>query len=386
VALLAVGAAWSQENVPGAPGAPEAEDPRRHFDALVDEIASLQRDLDGIEGRQRTLLGEVERLDLEVSLHYRELEKLALQREQATIEQDSLAADLERTREEVHEGEERLARHLRDVYTAGRGRDLRVLLAIEEPEDLLRSMAYLDAMARRQAESLERLDEDRVRMSRLDDSLREQAGSIEILTSREQERALAREAARDEAAALLRRAREDAEAHRKAIAELTRAAEDLERAIVSGVQQGDAAGGAIVDIDVAELKGVLEWPVEGRVVIPFGDVTHPRFGTVTPHPGLDIETEPRSPVRAILGGRVVFGRRFEGYGNTVLIDHGRGYLSIYARLGTLRVGEGDDVLPRQTIGLSADEGLEGGAPLVYFELRTGGSTVDPAAWLRQEPA
>ena len=360
--------------------------PRQHFDALVSEIGTLQQELNRLERQERSLLGEVERLDVEASLHAREMDRLVLLREQADREHAEITKNLGLTRDEVASGEALLTRHLREVYTAGRGRDLRVLLAIEEPADLLRRLAYLDAMAQRQAESLDHLNRDRASMRRLEDAVREQAATIEELARRERTRAIAREKARHEAAALLRAAQQDRQSHKNAISELTRAAENLEHAIVSGLAATEQTQGPLVDLDFGALKGVLEWPVEGRVSVPYGDVRHLRFGTMTPHPGLDIETSPRAPVMAVVGGRVVFSRRFSGYGNTVLIDHGKGYLSIYARLGTLWVTEGEQVLSRQTIGLTGDEGVEGGPPLVYFELRTDGSTVDPAGWLKRKPA
>jgi len=200
---------------------------------------------------------------------------------------------------------------------------------------------------------------------------------------KERDQAVALEGVRLEAAALLRSIREEAEVHRAAIDELTRAAEEMEHAIVEGLRGGQTPGA--VAIDMRALKGALEWPVPGRVSVPFGDIRHKAFGTVTPHPGIDIETSPRAEVAGIAGGTVVFSRRFSGYGNTVLVDHGGGYLSIYARLGTPKVAEGDEVLPRQTLGLAADE-QSGGPPMIYFELRKDGKAVDPAGWLKRKMA
>jgi murein hydrolase activator len=143
----------------------------------------------------------------------------------------------------------------------------------------------------------------------------------------------------------------------------------------------EAAGAGWVDPE--RLRGVLPWPAPGRIRVPFGDIVHPRFRTVTPHPGVDIETDPGAPVKAVLGGRVVFSRRFAGYGNTVLLDHGERYLSVYARAAVLRVTEGQEVIPGQTLGIAPESGADGGAPLIYFELRHEGRTMDPAGWLKR---
>jgi len=309
------------------------------------------------------------------------MERIALLKASAVDESRSIRQQLGDVEGSVESVEEDLVRQFRQVYTAGRGRGIRLLLGVEDPSLMLRGMAYLDAMARRQAATLASLKEGKRTLESLDGSLREHLTGIESLAGQERDKAIQLESVRREAAALLSATREESASHRRALEELTRAAEDLESAIVSGLAARSGSGP--VTLDVEALKGVLEWPVEGRVSVPFGDIRHKQFGTVTPHNGLDIETPPGTPVRAVLGGIVVFGQRFSGYGNTVLIDHGSGYISVYARLASFQVTEGDEVLPRQTIGPSGLESPGGGAPTVYFEFRRDGKAVDPAAWLKR---
>jgi septal ring factor EnvC (AmiA/AmiB activator) len=88
----------------------------------------------------------------------------------------------------------------------------------------------------------------------------------------------------------------------------------------------------------------------------------------------------------VLAGRVVFSRRFSGYGNTILLDHGGHYLSVYARAAVVSVKEGDQVLPGQVIGYSAEQAFDNGPPTVYFEMRRDGRAVDPAQWLMRKAA
>ncbi len=365
-------------------GAARPEEMRRpaptdRFDALVAEIAALRADLDRLEGRERGILDRLEKLDLEIAIHAREMERLAIEKERATREGQSLRVRLDEVTGSVDDREVTLARHLRRVYTSGRGQGIRFLISAEDPGGILRGLAYLDAAARRQAAALEALKAGRRDLETVRSELQTQAAGIEDLARRERSKAIELERARREAADLLRATREESSSHRAAIEELTRAAEELEEAIV----RGGAEGGGPVPLAVEALRGTLDWPVTGPVRVPFGDVRHPRFGTVTPHPGLDIETEPGAPVQAVLGGIVVYSDRFTGYGNTVLLDHGSGYISVYARLGDRGVSVGDEVLPGQTLGRAGPEPVDGGRPTVYFEFRREGKAVDPADWLKR---
>jgi murein hydrolase activator len=361
-----------------APGA------QAHFEALVTEIGDLRSELDKIDRRERGILHDIDKLDLEATLHARELERLAMLRERARADLDESRPRLESIRREAGESERALAGQLREVYKAGMQGDLRLMLAVTDPVDLLRGLAYLDALARRRTERVSALRRSRSEMEAMERSLEAQAESLADLQKQTEAKAGQLEQVRHSASDLLRATREDGEAHRSAIAELTRAAEELEAAIVEGqAQEGSSGPTGVPAIDVARLRGALPWPAPGRLSVPFGDVRHPRFGTVTPHPGVDIETEPGAPIRAVLAGRVLFSRRFSGYGNTVLLDHGGRYLSVYARAASLSVGEGEDVVTGQVLGASPERGLGGGPPIIYFEFRQDGKAVDPALWLKR---
>ncbi len=385
LALLAVAAAPEAGPAPAAALAPVADPaPRDEFEALVREIGVLKEDLADLSRREKGLLDEIDRLQVEAALRAREIRRLEVRRSDASHE-------LERTREQlalqrglVALQESALASHLRESYKLGRLQEARLLLALADPSDVLPAMTYLEAMSRRRASILEGTRRGREQLAGLERSLEQQEPELRNLEERRRQEAEALEQVRTRSAALLADTERQRGAHEAAIAELTRAAEDLEAAIVAGAAEAGPLG--VPRVDAARLRGALEWPATGHVERPFGEVRHPRFGTVTPHPGLDIRTEPGAPIRAVLGGRVVFARRFSGYGNTVLLDHGGAYLSVYARAAILNVAEGDRVLAGQVVGQCAERGAGGGPPLVYFEFREQGRAVDPAVWLKRRPA
>ncbi|WP_305054839.1 murein hydrolase activator EnvC [Eikenella sp. Marseille-P7795] len=94
--------------------------------------------------------------------------------------------------------------------------------------------------------------------------------------------------------------------------------------------------------------------------------------------GLFISTPP-APVRSIAAGEVAYAAPLQGYGNTVIIDHGDGYLSIYTGLSQISAGSGSSVSPRQTIGRSGS--LPGGENGLYFEIRYRNQAMNPASWV-----
>ena len=76
-----------------------------------------------------------------------------------------------------------------------------------------------------------------------------------------------------------------------------------------------------------------------------------------------------------------FADWFKGYGKLVILDHGRGYYSLYAQASELKVSEGDSVTSGQVLGLVGDTDSLVGSSL-YFEIRKNGVPQDPLRWLK----
>ena len=98
------------------------------------------------------------------------------------------------------------------------------------------------------------------------------------------------------------------------------------------------------------------------------------------HLGLDLASTSMAPVPAPNAGRVVFTGWMSLYGNTVIIDHGYGLLSLCSHLSSIEAAEGDAVARGQIIGRSGTTGLAGGDHL-HLEIFVHGQSVDPLQWL-----
>ena len=130
----------------------------------------------------------------------------------------------------------------------------------------------------------------------------------------------------------------------------------------------------------ARRRGHLVPPADGPVSVGFGKVVNPKFNTVTVQNGLDIGAPAGAPVRAVAPGRVVHAGWFKGYGNLVIVDHGDGYHSLVAHLGSMQTAMGEELEAGGVLGTVGDSGSLKGAYL-YFELREKGKPVDPLPWL-----
>ena len=133
-----------------------------------------------------------------------------------------------------------------------------------------------------------------------------------------------------------------------------------------------------------EWAGAFAPPVTAAVSDVFGTRRVFNGATKSVHQGLDYRVPPSTPVSAVNRGTVILARPLYFEGNCVVIDHGRGLLSLYLHLSELKVKEGERVERGTEIGLSGATGRATG-PHLHLAVRWQGVYLNPAALLRLRP-
>lgn len=121
-------------------------------------------------------------------------------------------------------------------------------------------------------------------------------------------------------------------------------------------------------------------PCSGRHTSPFGNRVHPIHGVVKKHEGIDLAAPTGTPIHAAGKGVVVFSGVRNGYGNTLEIDHGNGYRTLYAHTSKLLVKQGDTVERGALVALVGSTGASTGSHL-HYEVIVDGHKVDPDGFL-----
>jgi len=376
---------------------------------LIRERSGVQKELGKTEQEMGELEKQVRQLQDELDDHEQEIRHLDQEKQ---------------TLQESRDEQQRLiAIQARAAYQSGRQEYLKLLLNQQQPERLARTLTYygyLDQARRKQLDSLDttlqrlaavehdiaaqqaglverkgELEQRRERLGAVREERRQvlarlnrdYAGGKQKLKAREQQQAELAQVLQRIEENLARQARAAEEARQRALAEQRRQQELLEqrrRARTDAPDQepprlsstGPAPGGPF-----GRARGKLPWPVDGRLLAPYGS---PRGEDArTRWDGVLIGASAGSPVRAIHGGRVVFADWLRGSGLLVILDHGNGYLSLYGHNQSLLKGAGDMVRagePIATVGTSGGQDM----PALYFAIRQQGRPTDPALWCRAQ--
>ena len=165
---------------------------------------------------------------------------------------------------------------------------------------------------------------------------------------------------------------------RRAAEAARRQAEQEARAAQAGnvVEIGDDGGGYVMQ----SYGGGMIWPISGPITSEFGWRTHPIFGSARFHSGIDIGGDYGLPIHAAAGGVVIEAGWIGGYGNTVMIEHGSGIVTLYGHNESLAVGVGQQVNQGDVIAYCGSTGNSTG-PHCHFEVRVGGEPVSPWDYL-----
>ncbi len=131
-------------------------------------------------------------------------------------------------------------------------------------------------------------------------------------------------------------------------------------------------------INFAKLKKKLKLPVKGKVLYNYNAK---RWDTGTRWKGLFIKAKEGSKVTSVAAGQVVFSDWLRGFGNIIIIDHGKNYMSLYGNNDSLLKQKGEYIKGGEIIALSGNSGGNKYNGL-YYELRHNGKPFNPLKWTK----
>lgn len=422
ICALTLWAGWSlsgplHAQTEGETGRAEIRAKRSDLKNVKRRLDDLQRDLEKTEASHAAAALAVAEAEREVSKATRALRQVMAERAEVEQRLAALETEQRKTRERIAARQDELADWLRRNYMYGAANDIAALLAARDPNQFARDVYYLERLGRVRLELIEGLRADlqvaaeqarqiaarRESLVRLEEERRKRQETLEktfvqrretleelgakLAVQREWVDTLKSDEKRliqivDTLAAEAEAARRERE-HAETQARRDRAPERPSRAntaktepVIGRVREiaGPNPGG----LSFAQLRGKLNFPVAGELIGNFGT---PRAGQGTAWRGVFIRATSGEDVRAVSDGEVVFSDWLRGYGNLLIVDHGSGYLSIYANNDALYKEVGDPVRGGEAIASVGASGTEAESGL-YFEIRHRGQAIDPMQWVK----
>ncbi len=284
-----------------------------------------------------------------------------------------LEIDIEKDKKEINQ-------QLQALYYLGRVRKMTLFIGLNSFENYFRNQKLLQNSTQLDIQLLNRLNQNLSDIQVEKNKLDTQRLVLDTLKSEEEALNKLLEFERQQQVTYLRHLKTNRSAHIRYLRDIQVELEQLNDNLYSLAIKKENRKKTKQFQGFRTRKYKLPSPVIGKIVHRFGQQQSP-FYTLFRR-GVLVETNTDRPVHAILSGKVVWAGPFRGYQNLVILDHGKGSLSVYGNLSELFVLVDDVIDQGYVLGSVALDRVEKRS-LFYFEMRYNKKAVNPARWLKK---
>lgn len=393
------------------------------YRSWAEEIPANNEELNEVQSGIKAASQNMQRIQLQkntLNAQLSEVEKLygrttaLLKTLQGQVEQKR--ANLSRIRQEkqslqdeVAKQNKELAGQVKAAYAMGQKEQLKLLLNQEDPALSSRMLVYYDYLNKARLEKLTSISASMQHLELLDKQQQMETELLEKNLEQKKTEQITVDGVRKRRAQLLMQLKNDFSSNEQQIIHL-RESENKLKNLVSSLQRSTndltfeveqakklhkteqvssepakdlpSSGDDFPKLtgEFSSLKGQLSWPVKGRLSNKFGSAR--AESSESTWDGVLIDAGEGTEIHAVTSGKVVFSDWLRGYGLLIIIDHGKGYMTLYAFNQSLYRQAGEWVDVGEVI---ASVGQSGGRshPGLYFGIRNNGKPVDPIEWCRK---
>ena len=354
------------------------EEYEKRLNELQQSISELQQQLTKVEGSRSDLQQLLKKSEVDIGKLTKKIDTLkeALAREKKQLSQlQTERSQLELSRDYQ---QEQIIDIINRSYRLGRQSHIKLLLNQQQPTLISRLLRYHKYLIRARAEKINDYRETMARLSQLESKI---IASSNILENRRQALNQRYQQLRNsqlKRIEVLNKLNADFNTKNSRLVELEQDRQRLQMLL-------DEAANSLANLKLPDdallfkqLRGELPKPSTGKVLHHYGSY---RSSSRLTWSGIFYDDIPGSDVTAVHYGRVIFSDYLKGHGLLLIIDHGDGYMSLYAHNQALYKETGDWVSGEEVIASVGNSGGLESAGL-YFEIRHQGQPQDPGKWLK----
>ena len=359
------------------------------------QIKALSAEQKRLESERDAAAGELRRIDGAVAQAQRALHDT----DAAIARQEQALADLQARRAGLEQAlstqRAELALLVRSAYMLGHQQELQVLLEQQRVGDLARVLAYHRYFERARSERIGKVNAELAELANVAAQIEQrkqellatqerQRGEGQRLDAQKRERSQvvtrldARYQDRSSRLGALGRDEQNTVALLAKLRKLMAALPPPKPRVAPSSAKGGPARPASAPVPASALLGAANLPLQGSLLAGYRGTMPDGHQSQ----GLLIAGNAGAQVHAVRAGRVAYADWLKGYGLLLILDHGGGWMTLYAFNDALLKNAGDEVQSGEAIANVGSSGGQG-RPALYFELRKDGQPADPATWLHR---
>jgi septal ring factor EnvC (AmiA/AmiB activator) len=383
-------------------------DDRAELKSIQQNIATQERAVRQQQQQRSTLLAQLQAQEKAIAEASRKLRDTQNTLADLNRQIDTMNASLAKLQKQQASQERNLAAQLDASFRQGQHTGIQLILSGEESQRGQRLQAYFGYLNAARQETIEGLKQTKAEVAEQKESLESKQTEQQTLLYEQQAQQTKLESARNERKKTLSTLESSLQQDQQKLSEMRQNQSRLQGQIA----RAEAAAKARAEKEAREAeqvktrqkeatsKGSTYKPTEserslisrtGGLGAPRGQAFWPVRGSILHRYGEQLQGELRwkgiviaagegTEVKAIADGRVILADWLQGYGLVVVVEHGKGDMSLYGYNQSALVNVGTQVRAGQAIALVGNSGGQG-RPSLYFEIRRQGQAVNPQPWL-----
>lgn len=352
---------------------------KKEREALKAKTDAAKKALQEAQSKKQTVVAEIDSLDQTILAAQAELDQVNKDFENVSARLSNSEIELANATVAREKQFDTFGKRIKYIYENGSVGYLDTLLASESFDDLLLRMQYVQDIMDYDNNILADLKEKEEIIHQKTEDIKEEKAEVETLKTAQQEKMSSLEELMSQKKAAMEEIEKDAAKYAQLIESNEKASNEVERLIQQASSSGDNSA-------FVYTGGKLNWPVPSRAPSP-SSLSSGYVGRKRPigsgyefHTGYDIPAAYGSNIVAAEAGTVITAGWVNGYGNTVIINHGGGLSTLYGHNSSLVVSVGQKVTRGQTIAKCGSTGNSTGNHC-HFEVRINGKHTSPEQYL-----
>ena len=349
-----------------------AEELNKRRESKIREKEQYEKKTQSLVQQEQGILRELHSLEEELKLKQQEFLQYEAELQANSQKMAEMSAELENLEINERIYKARVARRIRAIYkfaySGRRASNLKILLRAEGIADLLNRYKYMGTIVEADEKLLLGIRLQKQRIEQQHAALEKQKQQLQVNKNAVERKRIEILLKKQERENLLNKSRTQKELYNQAIEELKEAVVELEELL-------NKLGYTVISLNgLSESDlGNLPWPISENQATIIKNLTRAEKG-------ITIRAEMGTEIRSVADGAIAWIGSMMGYGNIVLVSHGKGYISVYAHVSEVLVKNGQYVKKQQVIASVGDTGSLIG-PILYFELWKDQTRLETRKWM-----
>ncbi|WP_286263430.1 murein hydrolase activator EnvC family protein [Thalassotalea atypica] len=351
-----------------------AQEQTKQLDTVKKQIAQQKSEIVKVNKKREALNKQLKRDDYAIAKVAKAINSTNKVRKQTQVKLAKLVKQQRILNLAKAKQEKVLAIQLRSSYISGQHDYMKMLLNQEETSDVQKNITYYQYLNNARLVEIDKFQETLTKLDDIAVAHEQQVQKLTSLQTKQQEQKAALEQNKKRRTKTLQSLQKELLSTQQQLAKL----KEEEASLKQALSQLASLSQKTINLDgLSKLRGKLKWPIKGRLRHSFGS----RKQGYLKWKGVLISAPVGRAVNTIHDGKVLFADWLKGYGLVTVVDHGKGYMSLYGHNQALLKNVGDKVKAGEPIALAGQSGGQSQSGL-YFEVRYRGKAVNPKAWCK----